>query len=72
LIYGCELLQMAVDKIKEIQNEIGGRFIFLESEDREKLINFYKNNGFTAFEKRKKDKNETSTEYLIRWLRYLK
>lgn len=72
LIYGCELLQMAVDKIKEIQNEIGGRFIFLESEDREKLIDFYKNNGFTAFEKRKKDKNETSTEYLIRWLRYLK
>lgn len=73
LISGAELLQMAVDKVKSIQEELGGKFVYLECETKEKLVQFYTNNGFTEFGKRRKDRDEIEVdgEYLVQLLKYL-
>lgn len=56
-----------------IQEEIGGKFVYLECENKPKLIHFYESNGFTVFGKRKKDRDEIGVdgEYLIQLLKYL-
>jgi hypothetical protein len=59
LITGDELLKMACDKVKESQVIIGGKVVYLECEDKEKLTGFYASNGFVNFGKRKLDKDET-------------
>ena len=73
LISGAELLQMAVDKVKSIQEELGGKFVYLECETKEKLVQFYNNNGFTEFGRRRKDRDEIEVdgEYLVQLLKYL-
>lgn len=73
LVYGSDLLQMAIEKVKEVQKEIGGRFVFLECEDKPKLIKFYQENGFTTCGKRRKDRDEVGVdgEYLIQLIKYL-
>lgn len=67
LISGNELLTLAVEKVKLVQNEIGGRFVYLECEEKEKLLEFYQENGFKIFGKRLLDRDETGIdgEYLI-------
>ena len=68
------LLKFACDKIKEIQNMIGGRHVFLECEDNEKLNEFYENNGFECFGKRNLEKDEMDKNngaYLLQMLRDL-
>lgn len=74
LISGEILLKFACDKIKEIQNMIGGRHVFLECEDNEKLKEFYENNGFECFGKRNLEKDEMNQKngaYLLQMLRDL-
>ena len=74
LISGDILLKFACNKIKEIQNLIGGRYVFLECEDVESLKEFYESNGFECFGKRNLDKDErenNSGEYLLQMLRDL-
>lgn len=74
LITGDELLKLACDKIKSIQDEIGGKVTYLECEDKPKLIEFYESNGFVNFGKRELDKDEKddlSGRYLIQMLKYL-
>ncbi|MBR0355576.1 MAG: N-acetyltransferase [Oscillospiraceae bacterium] len=74
LITGNELLAMACDKVRWIQMELGGRFAYLECEDKPKLLDFYRNNGFYEFDRRSLDKDETnlSGEYLVQLLKYIK
>jgi hypothetical protein len=74
LISGDILLKLACDKIKEAQELIGGRFVFLECEDKTILEEFYKGNGFVCFGKRNLEKDERSKnegEYLLQMLRDL-
>lgn len=74
LITGDELLNEACDKISRIQFELGGRFAYLECEDKIKLTDFYSRNGFCNFDIRKLDKDETdklSGEYLVQMLKYI-
>lgn len=74
LISGDILLQLACKKIKEIQDLIGGRYVFLECEDNEKLKNFYESNGFEYFGKRNLEKDErdkNNGDYLLQMLRDL-
>lgn len=52
LISGTDLLQMAIEKAYLIQNEVGGKFVYLECEE-EKLIRFYEKNKFKVFGRRK-------------------
>ena len=74
LISGSELLELACRKVRVAQEISGGKFVYLECEDVEGLINFYENNGFTIFGKRKLDKEETDLngKYLVQLIRYLK
>ena len=67
LISGSDLLQLAINKVRTIQKEIGGRFVYLECEDNENLLSFYKNCGFKVFGSRKLDGDETGIrgKYLI-------
>ena len=73
LISGDELLKMAIEKVKEVQNEIGGKFVYLECEDVEYLKQFYINNGFIEFGQRPLDSDETNLKgkYLIQFLKYI-
>ena len=52
----------------------GGKFVYLECEDKPCLTNFYYDNDFINFGKRKLDKDEKdelSGEYLMQMLRFL-
>ena len=74
LITGDILLKLACNKIKETQNTIGGRYVFLECEDNEKLKKFYESNGFECFGKRnleKDERNKSKGNYLLQMLRDL-
>ncbi len=47
--------------------------MYLECETKEKLVQFYNNNGFTEFGRRRKDRDEIEVdgEYLVQLLKYL-
>ena len=71
LITGDDLLKLACDKIKEAQNILGGKFVFVECEDKEKLREFYESNGFVCFGKRcleKDEKEKNDGDYLLQML----
>lgn len=75
LIRGDELLQIACDKIKSIQVDLGGKFTYLECEDKPVLVEFYERNGFWNFGRRQLDvdeKDDFGTPYLIQLLKYLR
>lgn len=74
LITGDELLNEACRKICKIQLELGGKFAYLECEDKPKLKRFYSRNGFLEFDKRRLDKDETDKldgAYLVQMLKYI-
>ena len=73
LITGDELLKMACDTIKEIQINLGGKFAYLECEDKLELVDFYHRNGFYEFGQRPLDPDETGIKgkYLVQMLKYL-
>lgn len=74
LITGDELLKIACNKVREMQYIAGGKIVYLECEDKEKLIDFYSSNGFVNFGKRSLDKDETELmhgDYLVQMLKYL-
>ena len=73
LITGTELLQMAVDQVKQSQRILGGKLVYLECEDKPKLVEFYNSNDFREFDRRKKDADEKNIEgdELIQMMAYL-
>ena len=74
LISGDILLKLACDKIREAQRVLGGRFVFIECEDKPELIEFYESNGFVYFGKRNLERDErdsNSGQYLLQMLSYL-
>ena len=52
-ITGAQLLQSAIDVIRETQYRLGGTVVFLETDNVDKLIAFYEDNGFKRFAVRK-------------------
>jgi hypothetical protein len=73
LITGDELLKMALEKISVIHMITGGRVVFLECQNVDRLIEFYDRNGFVEFGERKLDQDEVSSipgESLIQMLMY--
>ena len=69
-ISGDSLLRLACNQVKEVQNLIGGRFVFLECEDVDKLKDFYESNGFMCYNKRKLEKyeSENNIRYLLQMI----
>ena len=74
LITGDELLEMACNKVREVHRLIGGKFVYLECENKQGLLNFYSSNNFVKFGERViKDKNNNLQETsLIQMLKELK
>lgn len=71
-ITGNQLLQAAVDTIKELQYMAGGMVIFLEAENREKLIRFYeKENGFKQFDVRETKSDNEHIHTLVQMLKVM-
>lgn len=73
LITGDELLCLACEKVSRIQLDLGGRFVYVECEDKPKLIDFYAANGFCEFDRRRLDRDETTIDgdYLVQMLKYI-
>lgn len=74
LISGDYLLNLACNRANEIQLMSSGKIVFLECEDKIRLIEFYEKNGFYQFGKRNLDVDECDLlegKYLIQLLRYL-
>ena len=51
-IKGIELLKCSLDILKKVQHLIGGGIVFLECEDKPKLIDFYQQNNFRPYNMR--------------------
>lgn len=73
LISGDELLAIAIEDVKLIHQIAGGKIVYLECEDKPRLVEFYSNNGFVVFGNRPLDRDETNLngEYLVQMLRYI-
>ena len=70
-ITGAELLKLAWDKIKEIQYLGGGVVTFLEAENEEKLLSFYRDNRFSQFDTRQTASDAEKSHELVQLLRLL-
>lgn len=69
---GSQLMGLALNTVKNIQNEVGGMVVFLEAEPKPKLMEFYKEqNGFVEFETRKINSSESKEQELVQLLRIL-
>lgn len=73
LLSGSELMELVLEKVKKIQADAGSRIVYLECEDKPKLLQYYESNGFQVFGKRELDGDETNLrgKYLIQLFRYL-
>lgn len=73
LISGDELMKMACDDIALIHKIAGGKIIYLECENKPRLLEFYRRHGFIPFGKRQLDKDEDkiSGHFLIQMLRIM-
>ena len=71
MITGAELLELAWNKIKEIQYLGGGVVTFLEAENEEKLLSFYRNNRFSQFDTRQTVSDTEESHELVQLLRLL-
>ncbi|MCM1497983.1 MAG: GNAT family acetyltransferase [Clostridium sp.] len=71
-VTGEQLLQAALDTIKELQYMAGGMIVFLEADDNERLIEFYeKQNGFKRFATREAKAGTEDAHTLIQFLKVL-
>ena len=71
MITGAELLELAWDKIKTAQYMFGGMVTFLEAENEEKLLSFYRNNRFSQFDTRQTTSDTDESHELVQLLRLL-
>ena len=71
MITGAELLELAWDKIKATQYMFGGMVTFLEAENEEKLLSFYRNNRFSQFDTRQTTSDTDESHELVQLLRLL-
>mgnify|MGYP001137145114 FL=1 len=71
MITGAELLGLAWNKIKATQYMFGGMVTFLEAENEEKLLSFYRNNRFSQFDTRQTASDTDESHELVQLLRLL-
>lgn len=71
-ITGKELLDLAIDQVKELQYQAGGTVVFLESEDRQNLRRFYQEeNGFREFGTRETISRQHEPHRLVQMLKVI-
>lgn len=70
-IQGTELMDIAIATLLNIQYQLGGLLVYLECEDHEKLLEFYRNkNGFKLFGERVTENTEES-RHLLQLMNFL-
>lgn len=71
-VSGKQLLEAAVDTIRQLQYMVGGMVIFLEAEDRERLLRFYEvENGFKRFGSREIKNSTEHSHTLVQLLKVM-
>ena len=71
-ITGKQLIQAALDTIKELQYMAGGMVTFLDAENKQKLLHFYEEeNGFKRFDVRETNSQMDESHTLIQLLKVL-
>lgn len=71
-ITGKELLELAIDQVRDMQYLAGGMVIFLEAEDREPLMKFYRDeNNFKSFNTRETKSMVSESHMLVQLLKTL-
>ena len=70
-ITGKELVELAWTVIEDAQYMLGGMVVFLEAENEEKLLNFYKANRFSQFDTRQTISGTDEPHELVQLLRLL-
>ena len=63
-IDGKSIIEYILETVYIAHNAVGGRIVFLECSDNERVVNFYQNNGFVFLQK------STDDEYM-QMIRYL-
>lgn len=71
LISGSELLELAWNVIEDAQYMLGGMVVFLEAENKEKLLEFYADNHFVRFATRQTTLRHDEQHELVQMLRLL-
>ena len=71
MITGAELLGLAWNKIKATQYMFGGMVTFLEAENEERLLSFYRDNRFSQFDTRQTASDTDEARELVQLLRLL-
>jgi hypothetical protein len=68
-ISGDELMNMTMHILKSVQREVGGGIVYLECEEKPKLLAFYKkeSNGFREFDERASKSDQTNYIQLMRF-----
>ena len=71
-ISGDNLLSIALGKVKELQYMAGGMVAFLESENKDRLLDFYeKQNGFKRFDTKFTKKYKENSHTLVQLLKVI-
>ena len=70
-ITGKELVELAWTVVEEIQYMGGGMVTFLEAENEEKLLSFYRENRFSQFDTRQTTSDADESHELVQLLRLL-
>ena len=68
-ITGQELLEVAIRQIQLLQYQAGGMVVFVEADNKDKLLSFYENYGFKRFDIRKGTLEEKESHELVQLLR---
>ena len=61
-------MEKTFETLVKVQHQIGGGIVFLECEDKPKLLEFYQNshNNFRVFDERNSESDNTTYKQLIR------
>lgn len=70
-ITGKELIELAWTVIEDAQYMLGGMVAFLEAENEEKLLSFYRDNRFSMFDTRQSVSDTSEPHELVQLLRLL-
>ena len=70
-ITGKELVELAWTVIEDAQYMLGGMVTFLEAENEEKLLSFYRDNHFSQFDTRQATSGADTSHELVQLLRML-
>ena len=70
-ITGKELVELAWTVIEDVQYMLGGMVAFLEAENEEKLLSFYRDNRFSQFDTRQTTSSKDEPHELVQLLRLL-